>query len=180
MSFFVLIFVFVVALVLLGLFAVARKQHARVGALEDLAGQTSPIDIEALQNLIAPEQTKYLRGQLSKRDFRRVHRQRLLATTDYVRRIAVNSAILMQLATAARHSQDAAVAEAAQVMAERALRVRMLAMLALIKLYAQSVTPGWEWSSESVLAGYHQLTESAILLTRLQRPAFAGKMTAML
>ena len=53
-------------------------------------------------------------------------------------------------------------------------------MLALAKLYSRALLPVLPISMESVFAGYRGLTESAVLFTRLQQPAFAGRVSASL
>ena len=86
----------------------------------------------------------------------------------------------MRLGQVARANPNPQVALAAQAMVERALHVRMVAMLVLVKLYARSLVPGLPLTAEEIFRDYRSLTETALLYTRLQRPAFAGRMGAML
>jgi hypothetical protein len=55
-----------------------------------------------------------------------------------------------------------------------------LATFAIIKLYAHSIIPALPLQAEDIFRDYRRLTESAVLFTRLQRPAFAGRVSAML
>src|SRR5262245_17484957 len=43
------------------------------------------IDVEAFRNLIDEDEEAYLRNHLPAREFRRVHRERMLAAVEYVR-----------------------------------------------------------------------------------------------
>ncbi len=175
----------VLALVLLLLVAVAflrlvRSHDTRVTDLDDLTGRTRAVDMEAFQNLIDPAETVFLKQQLQPALFRIVQRERILASTEYVRNIAHNAGLLIQLGQLARNHTDPQLAQAAHAMVERALRVRLMSMLVLVKLYSLSLIPALPFDAASIHRDYRNLTESAILFTRLQRPAFAGRVSAML
>jgi hypothetical protein len=177
-----LLYVIVVAAFLAALFLrQMSRSRARVLANLDMLPQlTQPVDTQALENLLDPAQTNFLREQLPFWDFCRVQRERTLAAAEYVDRMAKNASVLLQLGQLGRGNEDAEVARAAQEMVERALVVRMIAMQALFKLYLQSVVPVASLSSREVFERYARLTESTLLFTRLQRPAFAGRVSAML
>jgi hypothetical protein len=179
MTFFIA-FIIVTTICCFGMWRLVRVHHTRIAGLDDLAGQTRPIDLQAFQNLTDPAQTEFLRRKLSRRDFITVQRQRNLAAVEYVRRIALNASILAQLGSAALSNPDPEVARAAQAMINSALRVRVLATMAMFKLYLESTLPGYTVSAAGVFADYRRLTESATLFTRVQRPAFAGRLHAML
>jgi hypothetical protein len=104
----------------------------------------------------------------------------MLAAVLYVRNIAHNAGVLIQLGQMAQLSPDGQVAEAARVMVDRAAQVRMMATLVLMKLYILSVLPAMPFAAKGIFGDYRNLTEAAILFTRLQRPAFAGRVSAML
>jgi len=161
------------------LLCLARHQRA-VAQLDDLSGQTRAVDIAALQNLIDPWETHFLRHTLPPAHFRLVQRERTLATIEYVRNISHNAGLLIKLGQVALANPDPLLAQAAQAMVDRALRVRTLAIFALVKLYTRSMIPGLPLEAEHVFSDYRRLTETAVLFTRLQRPAFAGRVSAML
>ena len=170
----------VLLLVAVGLLILARGQRRVVAQLDDLAGRTQPVDMQAFQNLISPAETEFLNESLPPSQFRIVQRERTLAAAEYVRHIAHNAGVLIQLGQAARSSPDPQVAAAAQAMVESAARVRMMSTLVLMKLYAASFVPVLPFSGEGIWQQYQTLTEAAVLFTRLQRPAFAGRVGAML
>jgi hypothetical protein len=172
--------VFAALLAALFLRQLSRTRAKILANLDALPTLTQPVDIHALRNLLDDEQTDFLRKQLPFWQFCRIHRERTLAAAEYVDRIAKNAAILLQLGQLGRTNQDPEVAHAAQDIVERALVVRMMAMQALFKLYLQSVIPGANLSTRQVFERYARLTESTLLYTRLQRPAFAGRISAML
>lgn len=176
----VLVLVFAALAAALFLVRVSRGHAEAISSLEQLNGRTKPVDIEAFRNLLNPAETLFLRQNLPPSDFRIVQRERTLAAAEYVRWIAHNAAILLRLGQAARADADPEVAQAATAIVERALMVRMIAMQALVKLYIESLFPGIGFSSLDVLERYRRLTDSTVLLVRLQRPAFAGRVGAML
>ena len=168
------------ALVAFGLLLLVRSQKQEVSSLDELVGCTRSVDMAAFQNLIDPLETRFLRQTLPLAQFRVVQRERTLAATEYVRNIMHNSGVLIRLGQFGRANPDPQLAEAARVMVERAARVRMLSTLVLMKLYFQSVMPALPFVSEDIARDYRSLTEAALLFTRLQRPAFAGRVGAML
>src|SRR5438874_36091 len=74
-----------------------------------LASQLQPIDICAFRNLIDDGEREYLRNHLFPPDFRGVHRERMLAATEYVWCAFRNSGILIQLGEASRNVIDLVV-----------------------------------------------------------------------
>jgi hypothetical protein len=177
-----IVIIIVVAALFAALFlvTVSHRRAVAIKDLDDLAGHTRPVDIQAFRNLTDRAETEFLRTRLSWPHFHIVHRERTLAAAEYVRNVAHNASVLMRLGQAARESADPDVARAGADMVQRALMVRMIAMRVLVKLYIQSMIPGMTGSSQEILERYNRLTESATLFTRLQRPAFAGRVSAML
>jgi hypothetical protein len=176
----VLSILIVLLFVALYLLRVVRGQRTPISSLEELATLSRAVDVDSFCNLIDPEEVRFLQQNLSRAQFRIVQRERTLATIDYVRNIAHNAGLLVTLGQLAVVNPDPQLAAAAQSMVERALHVRMLAMLALVKLYTRSVLPALPFAAEDIFRDYRQLTESALLFTRLQRPAFAGRVSAVL
>jgi hypothetical protein len=177
---FVLTALLLLLLIAFGLLAITRSHRRAITGLDDLSGNTKAVDLAAFQNLIDPAETQFLRTNLGYAQFCILQHQRMLAATEYVQRIAHNAGVLLQLGQLARLNPDPEVATAAQAMVERAAHVRMISMLALCKLYALSVVPALPFATENVFHDYRRLTETAVLFTRLQRPAFAGRVGSML
>jgi hypothetical protein len=157
-----------------------RRERILVRNLEDLAGQTRPVDFASFNNLLDTSQEQFLKQHLSSSDYRRIRRARLLATLEYVKRLAHNAQVLMRLGEAARTSSEPQVAQAAQTLVNNALRMRLLALSAMIKLYGELWVPQVSAQLEPVADRYRQLTDAAGLLARLQQPAYAGRVAAML
>jgi len=177
---FVLTALLLLLAIAVGLLAITRSHRKAITGLDDLSGNTRAVDLAAFQNLIDPAETRFLRSSLSPGDFRSLQRERMLAAAEYVQCIAHNAGVLLQLGQLARLNPDPQIATAAQAMVERAARVRLISTLVLCKLYALSVFPALPFATEAIFHDYRQLTEAAVLFTRLQRPAFAGRVGAML
>jgi hypothetical protein len=176
----VIVIVFAALFAALFLVRVSRGHAEAISSLDELGGRTQSVDIEAFLNLIDPLETAYLRRSLSGKSLRAVHRARMQAAVEYVERIAQNAAVLLRLGQAARVSPDPEVARAAQAIMDRALVVRVSAMQALIKLKLQILLPGVDLSTLSISERYARLTEAVVVLTRLERPAHAATVMAML
>jgi hypothetical protein len=176
----VVVLLFILMFIAAVLWRLVHSQAHAITRLEDLPGRTRAIDMASFQNLIEPSETLFLRQSLTPPQFRTVQRERCLAATVYVRNIAHNAGVLIQLGQMAQLNPDPQLAEAARVMVDRAAHVRIMATLVLMKLYVRSVVPAMPFAPEGIFGDYRNLTEAAILFTRLQRPAFAGRVTAML
>lgn len=115
-----LIFVILGLLALL-LIVFSAKGQFTTGNLDELAAQLRPVDINAFRNLVAVSEQQYLRDHLPPREFRAIHRQRMLAATGYIRCAAQNAAILIRLGEAARQNSDPAVVATAEKLLENAV-----------------------------------------------------------
>jgi hypothetical protein len=96
-----MIFPFVLTAVgLFGLFLIlylAVGLRPKGGNLDELVAQLRPIDVDAFRNLIDEREEEYLRSHLPMREFRGVHRERMMAAVEYVWCAARNTSILMSL-----------------------------------------------------------------------------------
>src|SRR5437868_14744978 len=92
------------------LLLITRGYRNSVSGLEDLAGRTRPIDIEAFCNIIDPAEEEFLRANLLAHEFRSMQRQRLLAASEYVRNAAHNAATLLRVVHAGLHIHGPIVA----------------------------------------------------------------------
>src|SRR5438094_5685468 len=93
---------------ILGLLALAlivqlAKGHLTTGGdLDKLALQLRPVDVNAFCNLMSESEQQFLQDSLPYREFRAVHRERMLAANEYIRCATQNAAILIRLAEVAR------------------------------------------------------------------------------
>lgn len=159
---------------LAAVYFVARGQAASVRGLEDLPHATEPVDMEAFAALLDEEDREFLRSSLAGRAFRKVERRRTWAALDYVGRISRNAATLIRLGEAAQQSADPQVAAAGRQLAALAVRVRLNALRASVKLYVALLVPNGSQALGTVPAHYRDLTDAAMRLGRLQQPTLAG------
>lgn len=76
----------VLALLARGLIVQLAKGHLGTGGdLDTLAAQLRPVDIGAFRNLMSESERHFLRNSLPWREFRAIHRQRMLAAIEYIR-----------------------------------------------------------------------------------------------
>jgi len=165
---------------LIGLFAVVRRRTTSLARLDQLGGRTHPVDVEAFRNLVSPGEDAFLRARLPAREYRAIRRERLHATAEYIQQVAQNAAILMRVGEANRANPDPAIASAGRVLVENALRLRVLAIVALVKIYAALIVPASSSSFAGLANGYQELRGKAIQLGQLQNPARAPRTAAAL
>jgi len=167
-------------LVLVFLIWVLRGRSRAIADVRELPLQTRPVDLAAFRNLIDPGEEEFLRANLAAREFRRIQKQRTLAAIAYVQCAAHNASVLLRVGEAGRRNPDPQVSLAAQQLVNTAIRLRLYAALALVKLYPAVLLPGAHVSPTSVLDAYQQLTSVVSQLTRLQHPARTIRITASL
>jgi hypothetical protein len=168
------------ALMALLLMYAARGKSPAIGELDDLVGRTKPVDIEAFRNLIDPAEEAFLRENLPVKEFRAVQRERLRAELEYVACAAHNAAILVRLGEAARLSLEPKIAEAGQQLLDTALRLRLYALLATMKLYLGIALPGSHLSAGRLVDNYQHLSSLAGQLAFILHPARASRLPAIL
>ncbi len=158
----------------------ARGHRARVRDLSELEGLTQPVDVAAFRNLVDPAEEEYLRGQLARKSFRVVQRQRLRAALDYVGRTKHNGAILLRLGESLRGDSNPEIAAAGRELVEKAMRLRMTALVATGILYARIVMPEAPLSIGHVTVIYESVTDGVLRLRRIQSPAYASHVAALM
>lgn len=165
---------------LLVLFYVARGQSRSVRNVEDLVAQIRPVDMDAFRNLTDPDEEQFLRVCLPRGEFRAVQRERLRAAAEYVGTTAYNSTVLLRLGEAALRSPDSQVAAAGRNLVNTALRLRLYALLCLVKLHVTIVLPEASLSLGGLVDNYQRLRGMAAHLALIQQPRHASQVTAIL
>jgi cytochrome c-type biogenesis protein CcmH/NrfG len=159
-----LVFVVLGVLALFAILYLAKTGTRTGGNLEQLTGQLRPVDVRAFRNLMSESEEQFLRENLPFREFRAVHRQRMLAATDYVRCAAHNAAILITLGEAARQSSDPEIIAAAEKLLDNALRLRLYALQTMPRLYLAIVFPGIARTPQPFADAYDTMTRQVVML----------------
>jgi hypothetical protein len=149
---------------LLVLLRLAQKRALAFRWLQAPATYLRSVDLEAFRNLIDPSEEQFLRAHLPPAEFRRIQRQRLRATVQYVSAVAHNAKVLLRLGQAARLSSDPSIAAAAENLVETALQLRFTAFRSLALLYWRIILPGRHASLAPVAEGYEQITGQVVML----------------
>jgi hypothetical protein len=173
---FTLIFV---ALAILLLLLYLEGGH-KLDRLDDLAGCTRPVDLEAFRNLVDPGEEDFLHSSLLPRQFRAVQRERMRAALEYVQNTAHNAGFLLRMGEAATRSADPRIAQAGRQLIDSALRLRAYALLSAAKLYVRMVFPGARLSYGRLADSYQHLSALASQLTLLQHPTQVARLSTLL
>jgi hypothetical protein len=156
------------ALVFLVRLAKGRASVSKV--LENPTEHIRSVDVEAFRNLVDRDEEEFLRTNLPPAEFRKIQRERLRATVEYVSCAAQNAGVLLRLADAGRRSSDPATAEAAEKLVNNALRLRLYALHTIPRLYVGMIFPGARISPAGIAESYEQMTRLVVLLGCLQYP----------
>lgn len=172
--------IFVALAILLLLLYVEGGQNSTVNRLEDLAGRTRPVDLDAFRNLVDPREEDFLRANLLPRQFRSVQRERLRAAREYLWNTAHNAAFLLRMGEAAARSADPRIAQAGKQLIQSALRLRANSLLSCAKLYVRTVFPEARLSYGELADNYQHLSALASQLALIQHPTQAARLSALL
>ena len=172
--------IFVALAILLLLLYLQGGHNFSVNRLEDLAGRTRPVDLEAFRNLIDPGEEDFLRANLLPRQFRAVQRERMRAALEYVQNSAHNAVFLLRMGEAATQSADPRMAQAGRQLVDTALRLRAYALLSGAKLYVRMLFPQRRLAFGKLADNYQHLSALAGQLALMQHPNQAGRLSALL
>jgi len=149
-------------------FRIVHGNAAQISNLDELPRSAKAIDLPAFLNLIDPAEEGFLRANLTPKVFRQVQRQRLLATVEYVRRVANNAGVLVQLGEAVSREANSEVSALGRELATTAIRLRALALLALCFLCVRIAMPNMRLSLLRVPTRYEYLVEEVARLARFK------------
>ena len=154
----------------LGYWAV-RGQRVALSAPADLERHAQPVDLAAFQALLDPANEAFLRENLPAGEVRSFQRQRARVAAGYVQRVARNAAVLTTLADLARSSSDPQTARAGAELADRAVQLRLVALLAYVRLRLEVIHPELPAYARSVAGSYEALSDRAAALASQLEPA---------
>jgi len=103
--------------------------------------ELSPVDLEAFRNLTDPEEVRFLRANLSTREFRKIQRMRLRATGAYISVISQNAGRLVVIGRSMSAQADAGTAAAGHDVVNRAVQLKLWCSLSLLKLKLTMIFP---------------------------------------
>lgn len=126
------------------------------------------IDVDAFRNLISQPEELYLREHLPPHEFRAIHRERMLAASEYVWGAARNAGILIRLAEATKQNADSETVASAERLEDNAFRLRLYAWQTLPRLYFAALVPGAGSIPQNLAESYDSLTRQMITLKCMQ------------
>jgi hypothetical protein len=112
-------------------------QSGKAGEIENLL----PLDLEAFRILTDPEEVRYLRVNLSPKEFRKIQRMRLRAASIYISVISQNAGRLIAIGRSVSAHSDAGIAAAGLDVVHRALQLKLWCSLSLLELNVTMICP---------------------------------------
>lgn len=128
---------------------------------EATATQLTPVDLEAFENLIDPEEELFLKANLPPSEFREVQRTRIQAAKIYVAALSENARLLVAVGQSARYHSDPDVAAAAAEIVQRAIRLKVWCLFALLRLDAGVLFPARLATPSGIAQRYFLVTSMA-------------------
>ncbi len=93
-----------------------------------------PVDISLAESLLDPAAEFEFRWRLGKPAFREAQRKRMRLYLEVIRRMSHNSRVLVEYANAEKNNPDPTRASRASILQEKAIEVRLYALLTALKL----------------------------------------------
>jgi hypothetical protein len=161
---------FAFAALAVGYWAV-RGQRVALTVPADLERYAEPVDLAAFQALLDPANESFLRAALSAGEVRAFQRQRARVAAGYVQRVARNAALLTRFAELARASSDPQTSRAGAELADRAVQLRLVALLAYLRLRVEVIHPDIPGYARAVAGAYESLSDRAAAVAAQLEPA---------
>lgn len=163
----------IIGLLAFGLIVHLAKGHLSTdGNLEKLTSQLRHVDVAAFCNLIAASEQEYLRDHLPPREFRTIHRERMLAAVEYVRCAAHNAAILIRLGESARQHSDPIIRATGEKLLDSGLALRLYAFQQVPRLYLSMAFPNVAPVPDVLADTYDSMNRQVVRLSSLQFPTY--------
>jgi len=137
-------------------------QSSNAGEIENL----SPVDLEAFRNLTDPEEVRFLRVNLSPKEFRRIQRMRLRAAAAYITVISQNAGRLVVIGRSVSAHPDAETAAAGLDVVHRGLQLKLSCSLSLLKLNVTMIWPALLSPSSRIADRYLNVSSLTASLPR--------------
>jgi len=102
--------------------------------VDDVIPFLYPVDLSLAESLLDPAAEFQFRWKLRPQQFREAQRKRMRLYLELTRRMAHNATVLVEYADAEKHSQDPHRVKLACALQEKAVEVRLYAMLTKCKL----------------------------------------------
>lgn len=146
------ILAFAVSLFLLFLVFQWRRQYGSRG--ESASGALTPVDLNAFESLMDPQEEEYLRLNLSAKEFRSVQRERIRVARLYVAAISKNASVLVGMGQAARSEREPELAASGQELMRRAVQLKLWCVLAQMRLSSAFLFPAVLSPSSAIASRY--------------------------
>lgn len=152
-----LIIVIAAVLSLFLVWEILRSGMPEIRSLDDWEHKKHEVDVVALRILLEPSEEKFLRESLSPVQFRRFQRARCRLALRILELVGNNAAMLIKLGHLARVGANPALANEADELISRALRLRVNLLFVQAYLWLKWLFPGWMLSLPALEMPYEEL-----------------------
>jgi hypothetical protein len=149
------IYVALAVVVVIVLTSIAVRRNRGPFALDQAKVLIGSLDIEAFRNLVDPEEEIFLRSCLPADEFLKIKRERAWAALAYARALSHIALQFSRFGNAARGNDDPSLAELGKQIAADAVEMRMLALVAMGRLFITATLPNLRLASPHSLIEHH-------------------------
>jgi hypothetical protein len=150
---------------------VVRGQVSSATSLARLHESTTHVDLDAFRNLLDLQNEDFFRARLDDDQFRFLQKQRDQVALVYLRSIATNASVVLQVSEPLRSSPSEATRLAAERAVAVALRLRINSLLAMIRLQFFLSFPIWRNRSTRIVMDYPSFVTAVKSLVMLAAPS---------
>lgn len=157
------------------MYVALRGHHGDLRSIEDIEGNTSPVDLVSFARVTNRRDQDFLRSSLPPRTYRKVQRERVLIAMQYVRCAATNAAILIRIGELQSRTTNAEIQTRAKDLIDECLRLRVICLVALLMLSISFLFPEQDVSLMDLASKYERMSDSLNLLSMSTDPLLASR-----
>lgn len=159
-------------------FVSGRGLASDISDIRQVAARGVPVNLAAFRQLHDPRDYEFLRTRLSGRDLRKVLRLRSRASVEYLSAIFHNTAVLIRVGELARSGSELDVAAAGTRLLNVAMRVRLLASIAIARASLNYLWPQNAALAEPLIDEYESLRAQVAIVALMQAPAESSRLSS--
>ena len=156
-----------------------RRRQSPNAELGDLMNSFLPVDVAVLSKVINPAQQRYLQETFGREELLRLYREQVGLTTECLRRMSHNAALLQQVGYAQVNSGNQLIASLAQEMVDAGVHVRLYTFMALIVLQVRTALQWLPLFSAANTGDVRSIVASSLLPAYALLKDKAGHLTCL-
>jgi hypothetical protein len=171
-------FTLVIAIALaaaMAMYLALRGHHRGLTRIEEIEASTSPVNLKCFARITDINEQQFLKSMLPPNAFRRIQRERVLISIQYVRLAARNASVLIRIGEIQSGDSNIEIRERAKKLVEESFQLRLVCLVAIVMLCISFVFPEQNISIFDLIAKYESMSDSLGLLGMATNPLLASR-----